>query len=42
MSFVSRTGCWVMLLSAWCCATTATDYHNHVLFDNSNTPDSYY
>jgi hypothetical protein len=25
-----------------CCAATPTDYYNHVVFDNSITPDYYY
>lgn len=37
---VCRPFCLLILISLPCCA--ATDYYNHVIFDNSITPDYYY
>ena len=34
--------CFVILLVFPCCAAVPTDYYNHVVFDNSITPDYYY
>jgi hypothetical protein len=32
----------LILVALPCCATTPADYYNHVIFDNSITPDYYY
>jgi len=32
----------LILVAVRCCAVTPTDYYNHVIFDNSITPDYYY
>jgi hypothetical protein len=34
--------CFLILLVIPCCAVSPTDYYNHVVFDNSITPDYYY
>ena len=34
--------CFAILITVPCIAIAPTDYYNHVVFDNSITPDYYY
>lgn len=42
MRLVCWRFCFLILLVIPCCAVSPTDYYNHVVFDNSITPDYYY